>query len=89
MIGRGRSPLAAGLLALIRVYQLVPKRAVPRCRFLPSCSRYAADAIAEHGAVRGVWMGAGRLLRCHPWNPGGFDPVPPVDRGTITGQGAG
>lgn len=88
MSGRRRSPLAAGLLALIRVYQLVPKRAVPRCRFLPSCSRYTAEAIAEHGAVRGMWLGARRLLRCHPWTPGGFDPVPPVDSATTTGQGA-
>ena len=48
------------------------------CRFQPSCSEYAAIAIAEHGALRGAVMAAGRLLRCHPLHPGGFDPVPAI-----------
>lgn len=72
----GRSPAARLLLALIRAYQAVPKGVAPRCRFLPSCSRYAAEAIRRHGAVAGVWLATCRILRCHPWNPGGIDPVP-------------
>jgi len=48
----------------------------PRCRFHPSCSAYALEAIERHGALLGVWMATKRLVRCHPWNPGGYDPVP-------------
>lgn len=68
--------IARVLVAAIRLYQLVPKSPVPRCRFYPSCSRYAAEALMTHGALRGLWLGARRLLRCHPWNPGGIDHVP-------------
>lgn len=46
------------------------------CRFHPSCSDYALDALKTHGAIRGGLMSAGRILRCNPWNPGGYDPVP-------------
>lgn len=46
------------------------------CRFHPSCSDYALDALKSHGAIRGGLMSAGRILRCNPWNPGGYDPVP-------------
>ena len=48
----------------------------PRCRFAPSCSEYALTALAEHGAVRGLWLAIKRIARCHPFNPGGYDPVP-------------
>lgn len=48
-----------------------------QCRFYPSCSVYATEAIETHGAVRGSWLAVRRLLRCHPWHPGGVDPVPP------------
>jgi uncharacterized protein len=47
-----------------------------RCRFAPSCSEYALGALAEHGAARGLWLATARLARCHPFNPGGYDPVP-------------
>ena len=50
----------------------------PRCRFAPSCSEYAVDALAEHGAARGLWLAAKRIARCHPFHPGGYDPVPPA-----------
>jgi len=47
------------------------------CRFYPTCSAYALEAVTEHGAIRGSWLAARRVGRCHPWNPGGYDPVPP------------
>lgn len=60
----------------------------PQCRFEPSCSVYALEALQEHGAVRGLWLTARRLGRCHPFHPGGFDPVPPR-RGDRAGEGTG
>ena len=52
----------------------------PVCRFFPSCSAYALEAVTVHGAVRGTWLAARRLVRCHPWNDGGVDHVPPGHR---------
>ena len=67
----------AALVALLRAYQLVVRPLLPpSCRFAPSCSQFALEAVREHGAKRGVALAARRLARCHPWNPGGFDPVP-------------
>lgn len=69
------------LLAGIRFYQAVFAPVMPvGCKFYPSCSHYAAEAIERHGAARGVWLAAARLWRCRPFTKGGFDPVPdPVE----------
>lgn len=68
------------LLALpVRVYRRVVSPLLPaRCRFAPTCSEYAVVALREHGALRGGWLVARRVGRCHPFHPGGWDPVPPV-----------
>lgn len=65
------------IAGLIRAYQLVISPVLPpACRFTPSCSRYALEAVTRHGALRGSWLALRRLARCHPFHPGGFDPVP-------------
>jgi putative membrane protein insertion efficiency factor len=69
--------LTGALLALIRVYQQwVSPLLGPRCRFIPSCSAYAAEALQRHGPWRGGWLSVRRLSRCHPFTPCGCDPVP-------------
>ena len=74
------SLVRAALLGLIRLYQLTlsPWLGNP-CRYHPTCSHYAAEAIERHGAVRGVWLAVKRLARCHPWGSSGYDPVPIAD----------
>lgn len=74
--GRRRGPVAWLLLALIRVYRVTALARQPRCRFHPTCSTYAAEAIGRHGALHGGWLAVKRIGRCHPWNPGGVDHVP-------------
>lgn len=67
------------LRATIRLYQWTLSPLIgPACRYMPSCSEYAYEAIAKHGPVRGSWLAARRLCRCHPWGGHGYDPVPPA-----------
>ena len=73
---RRRGPLSRTLLTLIRGYQWVSAASRPSCRFSPSCSQYAGQAIEVHGPVRGAWLALRRLGRCHPWGGQGYDPVP-------------
>ncbi len=73
----GRAPVRRALLAAVRFYSRAISPALPpRCRFYPTCSAYAAEAIERHGAARGSWLALRRLARCAPWHPGGWDPVP-------------
>ncbi|MBD8533292.1 MULTISPECIES: membrane protein insertion efficiency factor YidD [unclassified Massilia] len=66
------------LIWIVRAYRLVLSPMLGQnCRFYPSCSSYAIEALQTHGALRGSWLAARRLGRCHPWNAGGVDPVPP------------
>lgn len=83
MIGRA-------LLRLIGFYSRAISPALPpRCRFYPTCSAYAAEAISRHGAARGSWLALRRLLKCAPWHPGGVDPVPEVRPAGRAGSGTG
>ena len=71
----------------VRAYQLfVSPLLPPACRFYPSCSEYAAQAFAAHGVLRGGWLAARRLLKCHPWHAGGFDPVPEAKSACAAGH---
>lgn len=71
--------LTRALLLLIRGYQLFISPLIgPRCRFYPTCSHYALEALRVHGLRRGGWLALRRIFRCHPWHPGGVDPVPPA-----------
>lgn len=69
------------LIALIRLYQMAVAWAPSPCRYLPTCSAYAITALQIHGAARGTVLAAQRVLRCHPWHVGGYDPVPPPAAG--------
>jgi hypothetical protein len=72
------NPAQRLLIALIRLYQLALSPFIGnQCRFTPTCSNYAKEAVEKHGALKGSWMALRRIGRCHPWHPGGHDPVPP------------
>jgi hypothetical protein len=65
------------LILPVRIYQKTLSRLKPPCcRFYPTCSDYTIEAIQKHGILRGLWLSFRRIGRCHPWNPGGYDPVP-------------
>lgn len=66
------------LLGAIRLYQATLSRTLPpnTCRFYPTCSHYGYQAIYKHGAIKGTWLAIGRIIRCNPFNPGGYDPIP-------------
>ena len=65
------------LIAIIKIYQLlISPLSRGKCRFIPTCSNYAIEAIDRHGVIHGLYLSAGRILRCNPLNPGGYDPVP-------------
>jgi len=74
---KNRTPLQRAATAIIRGYQIfISPLLGPRCRFTPTCSQYSIEAINSHGFLKGAWLTSKRLLRCHPFNDGGSDPVP-------------
>jgi hypothetical protein len=75
------NPISWIFVALIRVYQYAISPLIgPSCRFMPSCSEYAREAVVAHGPLFGTWLALRRLARCHPWGGEGWDPVPPSHR---------
>jgi len=75
--GRNGSAVVRGVIFLIELYRhMISPMRLPTCRFAPTCSQYAVDALSEYGLVRGGWLAVVRLLKCGPWHRGGWDPIP-------------
>ncbi|WP_155763922.1 membrane protein insertion efficiency factor YidD [Mycobacterium asiaticum] len=75
--GRVGTPVARALIYLIQLYRhMVSPLRPASCRFVPTCSQYAVDALAEYGVIRGGWLAVARLAKCGPWHRGGWDPIP-------------
>jgi putative membrane protein insertion efficiency factor len=74
--GAGSAP-ARGLIFVIQLYRhMISPLRLPTCRFVPTCSQYAVEALTEYGLIRGSWLAVLRLAKCGPWHPGGWDPIP-------------
>jgi len=84
---RRPTPLVRVLTLPIRAWRLVSVHLAPRCRFEPSCSQYAIEALERHGAIRGAWLAIRRVGRCHPWGGAGLDPVPEANTRSMTRAG--
>ena len=65
------------IIRMISIYQSMPLSIHGRCKFIPTCSNYMKEAIITYGVLKGGWLGLKRIMRCNPWNVGGYDPVPP------------
>jgi uncharacterized protein len=75
--GRGSGALARGVIQLVQLYRTMISPLRPAsCRFTPTCSQYAVDALQEYGLIRGSWLATVRLVKCGPWHRGGWDPIP-------------
>src|ERR1700761_5245990 len=88
-VRRAESRIIRGLIFVIQLYRhMVSPLRLPTCRFTPTCSQYAVDALAQFGLVRGSWLAAVRLAKCGPWHRGGWDPVPEHLRPAVAGKSA-
>lgn len=70
------APVRALIFAIELYRQMISPLRLPSCRFMPTCSQYAVDALRQYGLIRGSWLSAVRLAKCGPWHPGGWDPIP-------------
>jgi putative membrane protein insertion efficiency factor len=77
MLCKAGDAFVPGLIFVIQLYRhMISPLRLPTCRFIPTCSQYAVEALTEYGLIRGSWLAAVRLAKCGPWHPGGWDPIP-------------